>query len=200
MILIKLSEILGRKKLKLSDVISKTGLTRPTLTTLYYGTGKGINFDTLNKLCKFLSVTPGDLMHYYNADIACISINFDTNFTIGDEVINEDADTVEVISSAYFTGLVKFETPITELKFVGWLSGHKDHVYDVVIKIQLTRKDYFNLLPEDVLDYLDEKILEAIAEEFSQFDNDVSFSDVMHFYLDDKTNAADQGGNDSPAE
>ena len=62
MIVSKLSQILRRKKLKLIDVIRATGITRPTLTSLYYGKGTGINFDTMDKLCRFLNVTPGELL------------------------------------------------------------------------------------------------------------------------------------------
>lgn len=66
MIVCKLSEILGKKKLKIADVVRDTGITRPTLTSLYYEKGKGINFDTLDKLCKCLSVTPGELFEQSN--------------------------------------------------------------------------------------------------------------------------------------
>jgi putative transcriptional regulator len=64
MITNRFSEILGKKKIKIADVIKHTGLTRPTLTALYYDSGNGINFETMDKLCKYLQVQPGELFIY----------------------------------------------------------------------------------------------------------------------------------------
>ncbi|MEG1075073.1 MAG: helix-turn-helix transcriptional regulator [Ruthenibacterium sp.] len=49
----KLSCEMGARKLKIADVARKTGISRTTLTALYYGTSKRISFETLDKLCKF---------------------------------------------------------------------------------------------------------------------------------------------------
>ncbi|WP_369403888.1 helix-turn-helix domain-containing protein [Secundilactobacillus silagei] len=37
-------------------------MSRATLTNIYYGRSKGIQLDTLTKLCSFLEVTPNDLI------------------------------------------------------------------------------------------------------------------------------------------
>jgi len=58
------SEILGQKRLKISTVSRETGITRPTLTSLYYGESKVVTFKILSKLCAYLHVTPGDLFTY----------------------------------------------------------------------------------------------------------------------------------------
>ncbi|MEK4236438.1 helix-turn-helix domain-containing protein [Paenibacillus sp. FSL H7-0714] len=50
----KLSEIMGRKRLKISDVIEKTGLARNTVAELYHGRAKRVDLETLDKLCKAL--------------------------------------------------------------------------------------------------------------------------------------------------
>ena len=60
----KFSEILGKRKLKISDVIRNTGITRPTLTSLYYDSGDGINYETLDKICEYLQIQPGELFCY----------------------------------------------------------------------------------------------------------------------------------------
>ena len=57
-----LSEILGRQKKSISEVSRNTGLSRSTLTKLYYEKSKAINFDTLKKLCIELNETPNDLL------------------------------------------------------------------------------------------------------------------------------------------
>lgn len=62
MIVNKFSEILGKRKMKISDVHDATGISRPTLTALYYDKSKGIKFDTLDKLCRYLRIQPGDIL------------------------------------------------------------------------------------------------------------------------------------------
>ena len=76
MILIDFASILGQKRLKISKVIADTKISRPTLTALYYDLGKGINFDTLNTLCGYLQVQPGDIIKFYPIDIDEINITY----------------------------------------------------------------------------------------------------------------------------
>ena len=58
---IKLWELLAERQLKVSKVSLDTGISRPTLNSIFYGISKGIQFDTINKLCDYLHITPGDL-------------------------------------------------------------------------------------------------------------------------------------------
>jgi len=74
MIINNLSKIIGSKKLKITTISNKTGITRPTLTSLYYDNSKGITLDVLNKLCEALSVSPSDIFTYYPVDIDKIDI------------------------------------------------------------------------------------------------------------------------------
>jgi putative transcriptional regulator len=64
MISIKLSDAMGKKKVKMSHVIKATGISRPTLTELYYERSKGINFETLEKLCRYFKVDVGELIKF----------------------------------------------------------------------------------------------------------------------------------------
>ena len=64
MIINKLSEAMGRKRLKVQDVVNLTGLTRNTVADLYYDKSKMIAFETIDKLCKALDVQPGELFTY----------------------------------------------------------------------------------------------------------------------------------------
>ena len=57
-----LSAILGRRRLKIKQVSDETGISRTTLTELYYCRSKGITFEVLFKLCDYLSITPNDLL------------------------------------------------------------------------------------------------------------------------------------------
>jgi putative transcriptional regulator len=62
----KLSEIMGRRRIKVHDVARLTGLHRDTISSLYYDKSKGIDFLTLDLLCKALDVQPGELFTYQN--------------------------------------------------------------------------------------------------------------------------------------
>lgn len=58
---IKLWELMAERNLKVTKVMEDTGLSRPTLNSLKYGKSKGIQLSTMNKLCNYLRVTPGEL-------------------------------------------------------------------------------------------------------------------------------------------
>ncbi|SHN88507.1 helix-turn-helix domain-containing protein [Desulfitobacterium chlororespirans] len=58
----RLSEIMGRKRLKISEVLEGTGLARNTVADLYHGRAKGVQFETLDKLCTYLDIEVGELL------------------------------------------------------------------------------------------------------------------------------------------
>ena len=58
------SIILAEKLMKIGQVSEKTGISRVTLTNIYYRRAKGIQFDTLNKLCTYLECSPSDIFDY----------------------------------------------------------------------------------------------------------------------------------------
>lgn len=65
MIRVKLSELMGLHKVKsFSQLEKETGITRKTLTKLYDGEGKGIEYATLSALCQRFKCTPNDLLEY----------------------------------------------------------------------------------------------------------------------------------------
>ena len=60
----KFSTILGEKLLKISKISEETGISRTTLTNLYYRRSTQISFDVLNKLCKYLNCGVEDIITY----------------------------------------------------------------------------------------------------------------------------------------
>lgn len=61
MIKCHLSRMMGERKLKISDVSRETGIHRNMLTLLYYEKAKRIEFDVLDKLCRYFKCQVGDL-------------------------------------------------------------------------------------------------------------------------------------------
>jgi putative transcriptional regulator len=62
-----LSEIMGRKRLKVADVVAGTGLAINTVSGLYHDRVKRVDLDTLEKLCLFLDVGVGDIIEFKKA-------------------------------------------------------------------------------------------------------------------------------------
>ena len=54
--------ILAKKRLKGADVARETGLSKSTLTALYYERSKNPTSETLQKVADFLEVTIDDLL------------------------------------------------------------------------------------------------------------------------------------------
>jgi len=56
-----LAVLLAQRGLKITKLSEATRISRTTLTALYYNKCLGVQFDTMDTLCNYLGVTPGDL-------------------------------------------------------------------------------------------------------------------------------------------
>lgn len=54
--------MLGEKKIKIADVSRETGVNRGTITRLYQETAIRVEFDVLEKLCRYLECEIGELL------------------------------------------------------------------------------------------------------------------------------------------
>lgn len=59
-----LSMILGSRLISITKLSDGTGLSRTTLTDIYYRRVKSIKTDTLIKICDFLQVPLSELIEY----------------------------------------------------------------------------------------------------------------------------------------
>ena len=59
-----LNRLMGERNLKISDLCRGTGLAKNTISALSRGTTAGIQFDTFEKICSFLQITPGEFFDY----------------------------------------------------------------------------------------------------------------------------------------
>lgn len=183
MIIVKLSEILTRSKLKIADIVRDTGITRTTLTSLSYGHSNGINFDTLNKLCRYLAVNPGDLLQFLNIEISATSITFDDQLFNREEIVNSSGDHIEFISRAVFSGTVALAHPKSyTMAFHGYLTSTHPNNYSLYLVIIDNPKSFKKLLDSDSQDYLIDILSEKILDEFEQYaDNPVITSVSVNF-------------------
>ena len=70
MLIPNLSALLAERHLTLSRVSADTRISRTTLTALTGGSAKGVQFETLNALCQYLNVAPGELFLYRPFDLS----------------------------------------------------------------------------------------------------------------------------------
>lgn len=63
-IIVKLDEIMARRKMRLTELALLVDITEANLSILKTGKAKAIRFSTLEALCKALNCQPGDLLEY----------------------------------------------------------------------------------------------------------------------------------------
>ena len=59
-----LGDIIAARKLKISKISEDLGISRSTLTALRDNNGNGVFFSTIDKLCRYLDISPADLIEY----------------------------------------------------------------------------------------------------------------------------------------
>jgi putative transcriptional regulator len=55
---------MGERKLKIADVARDIGVHRNTITLLYYEKAQRIDFEVIDKLCKYFECTVSDMLEY----------------------------------------------------------------------------------------------------------------------------------------
>lgn len=61
-------EIMDRQHKTIRGFATETGLAINTVSGLYHNTSKRVDMETLNKLCKHLKVSTGELIEYIEDD------------------------------------------------------------------------------------------------------------------------------------
>ena len=64
MIRLNLDVMMARRKVSLTELAERVGITLANLSVLKTGKARAIRFSTLNALCQALDCQPGDLLEY----------------------------------------------------------------------------------------------------------------------------------------
>lgn len=67
-IIINLDVMLARRKMSLTELSDKVGITMANLSILKKGKARAIRFSTLDAVCKVLDCQPGDIIEYLPED------------------------------------------------------------------------------------------------------------------------------------
>ena len=57
----RLWELMAERNLKITQVSKDTGLSRPTLNNIKFNRNKAIQMETIDILCNYFRITPGEL-------------------------------------------------------------------------------------------------------------------------------------------
>ncbi|HZE86999.1 MAG TPA: helix-turn-helix transcriptional regulator [Methylomirabilota bacterium] len=65
-IIINIDVMLAKRKMSVTELTEKVGITMTNLSILKNGKAKAIRFSTLEAICKALDCQPGDILEYSN--------------------------------------------------------------------------------------------------------------------------------------
>ncbi|MCR9290460.1 MAG: helix-turn-helix transcriptional regulator [Bacteroidetes bacterium] len=64
MIVVNLDVMLAKRKMSLTELSERVGITMSNLSILKKGKAKAIRFSTLESICRTLDCQPGDVLEY----------------------------------------------------------------------------------------------------------------------------------------
>ena len=67
-IIINIDVMLAKRKMSVTELSERVGITLPNISVLKNGKAKAIKISTLAKLCEALDCQPGDILEYRAAD------------------------------------------------------------------------------------------------------------------------------------
>ena len=67
-IIVNLDVMLAKRKMRLTELSEKVGITMANLSILKTGKARAVRFSTLDAICKALNCQPGDILEYRNEE------------------------------------------------------------------------------------------------------------------------------------
>ena len=64
MIVVNLDVMMARRKMSLSELSERVGITLANLSVLKTGKARAVRFPTLDAICRALDCSPGDILQY----------------------------------------------------------------------------------------------------------------------------------------
>ena len=75
MIVINIDVMLARRKVSVTELSERVGITMANISILKNGKAKAIRMETLDKICRALECQPGDLLEWRDEDDAETSLS-----------------------------------------------------------------------------------------------------------------------------
>lgn len=64
MLIVNLDVMLAKRKMSVTELSERVGITMANISILKNGKAKAIRFSTLNAICRALDCQPGDILEY----------------------------------------------------------------------------------------------------------------------------------------
>ncbi|MBE5759285.1 MAG: helix-turn-helix transcriptional regulator [Clostridiales bacterium] len=64
MIIVNIDVMLAKRKMSVTELSERVGITMANISILKNGKAKAIRVETLNKICRALDCQPGDILEY----------------------------------------------------------------------------------------------------------------------------------------
>lgn len=149
-----LAVLLAERGLKIGDAHIATGISRNTLSSFVNSKANGIQYDTLNKLCEYLDVSPGDLLTHIRFEIKVIE----------SEEINDELTTYDV--------RIKLQDETIDTKIEIRLTFKEEGIDGIAVDIPPSVFNKLSIIPKDyIIEELRDSVFTSIA--FYNFDNKV---------------------------
>lgn len=178
----RLSVLLAERGLKITKVAKDTGISRNTITSTAQNDGKMIQLETINTLCTYLGVNPGNFFEFipYDVEFSIFTNAFDIQYD------HLDYEISNIYPSDFEFDLfikVKGKTDFFEASLVGSLEGKEYdenincNVLDVIVTFDSDDNkertiNFFNELSPGFSNDLEKQIEELIHKElFNQIDS-----------------------------
>ncbi|MBL4937798.1 helix-turn-helix transcriptional regulator [Clostridium sp. YIM B02515] len=68
MIITNIDVMLAKRKMSVTELSEKVGITLANMSVLKNGKAKAIRIETLNKICKALTCQPGDILEWIDRE------------------------------------------------------------------------------------------------------------------------------------
>ena len=68
MIVVNIDVMLAKRKMTVTELSEKVGITIANMSVLKNGKAKGVKFSTLEAICKALDCQPGDVLEFVPGD------------------------------------------------------------------------------------------------------------------------------------
>ncbi len=66
----RLSAIMGRERVNISELARRAGCSRGTVSKLYHEQTRQLDMDVLDRLCEVMGMQPGDILVYVPSESA----------------------------------------------------------------------------------------------------------------------------------
>ncbi len=73
-IIINIDVMLAKRKMSVTELTEKVGITMANLSILKNGKAKAVRFSTLEAICKALDCQPGDILEYKSEQLSDVKM------------------------------------------------------------------------------------------------------------------------------